>query len=72
MQYPFDLTSTVQLVKDPGAPDNGGNKRQHNSDNLDSDKDNGQIIEETHLTLISTAPTQGAWCNVEKNKGRKS
>ena len=46
MQEPFEITATAQEKMDHGAPESAGNKRQHNSDTLDLDKDNGEIIVE--------------------------
>ena len=71
MQEPFELTATAQEKMDHGAPESGGNKRQHNSNTSDSDKDNGATIVENQLALIFSMPTQGPWRKVEKKKGGK-
>lgn len=50
----------------------GGNKRQHQSDNSDSDKESGKLKESSQLVIVSTEPTLGEWRKVEKKKGRKT
>lgn len=67
---PQDLIDS-QLVKILETMDINGTKRHHISHTLDFDKDNPQPVADTSLALVSTLPTQGEWCKVQKKKGQK-
>lgn len=59
-----ELTNVDQIM--------GGNKRQHQSDTSDSDKESGKLDESSQLVIVSSEPPLGEWRKVDKKKGRKT
>lgn len=58
-----EMTNVDQII--------GGNKRQHQSDTSDSDKESGKLKESSQLVIVSTEPTLGSGVRSKRKKGGK-
>lgn len=50
----------------------GGNKRSHNPEGSDSDKEQPMSMMENQLVVLDSPPNMDGWRKVEKKKGRKT